>query len=72
MVGEHPLKRFRDENGLTQEDLGRVLGVHGVTISRWETGERQIGLRSLPIVSKKTRIPACELRPDLTKFVGAA
>ena len=32
------LAELRKENGLTQEALGKVLGVSNKTVSRWETG----------------------------------
>ena len=32
------LKQLRNENGMTQEQLGEKLGVSNKTISRWETG----------------------------------
>ena len=36
------LKRIREELGLTQEELADELGVHRVTVGRWEIGERGI------------------------------
>jgi transcriptional regulator with XRE-family HTH domain len=36
------LRRIRAELGLTQTELGEELGVHRVTVARWETGERGI------------------------------
>ncbi|MEZ2321796.1 MAG: helix-turn-helix domain-containing protein [Microcoleus sp.] len=35
------LKTLRDLLGLTQDQLGILLGVTGNTISRWETGKSQ-------------------------------
>ena len=32
------LKELRNENGMTQEQLGEKIGVSNKTISRWETG----------------------------------
>lgn len=72
MASDHPLKRYRDRLGITQEALGKELGVHGVTVSRWETGERNIGRHLLTAISKKTDIPARELRPDLAELMGEA
>jgi len=36
------MKRIRDELGLTQEELAEELGVHRVTVARWEAGDRGI------------------------------
>lgn len=41
MTGQD-LKEWRRKWGLSQEDLGRALGVYRVTITRWETGTRAI------------------------------
>lgn len=35
---ESPLKKLREEAGLSQEGLARIIGVAGATISRWERG----------------------------------
>ncbi|EKU97339.1 putative transcriptional regulator [Leptolyngbya sp. PCC 7375] len=35
---ESPLKRRREELGLTQRDIGQTLGKTDQTISNWETG----------------------------------
>ena len=34
------LRRYRDEQDLTQEELGELLGVEGKTVSAWENGQR--------------------------------
>jgi DNA-binding transcriptional regulator YiaG len=36
------LKRLRDQLDLTQTALATELGVHPMTISKWETGARKI------------------------------
>lgn len=36
------LKAWRAEQGLTQPALAALLGIHEVTLSRWERGERDI------------------------------
>lgn len=70
MADDHPLKRYRDKLGLTQEALATELGVHSVTVSRWETGAREIVPRLLPVICRKTGIPLEELRPDLAELIG--
>lgn len=72
MVGNHPLKSYRADRGITQETLAGELGVHPFTVSRWETGERKIGGRKLVEVAAKTGIPKRELRPDLAELIEAA
>jgi transcriptional regulator with XRE-family HTH domain len=41
MTGQE-LQEWRRKWGLSQEDLGRALGVIRVSVSRWETGARAI------------------------------
>lgn len=36
------LKRLRAKLGLTQEQLGAEVGVHRVSVARWETGEHKV------------------------------
>jgi transcriptional regulator with XRE-family HTH domain len=36
------LKKWRKDNGYSQASLARVLNVHVMTVSRWETGAREI------------------------------
>ncbi len=36
------LRRIRDELGLTQGQLADELGVHRVTVAKWEAGDRGI------------------------------
>jgi transcriptional regulator with XRE-family HTH domain len=67
----HPLKAYRDANGLTQERLGKLIGVPRETVARWECGARKIGQRKLlQVVSEKTGISPRELRPDLAELMG--
>lgn len=70
---DHPLAKYRRDkrDGLTQEALGKELGVTGVTVSRWETNRRKIDDDLLPKVSGHTGIAPEVLRPDLKKLLGA-
>ncbi|MGB3615516.1 MAG: helix-turn-helix transcriptional regulator [Elainellaceae cyanobacterium] len=38
-MGDSPLKRLREELGLSQEGLARSIGTSARTISRWEAGD---------------------------------
>lgn len=45
------LKELRNENGMTQEQLGEKIGVSNKTISRWETGNYMPPVDCLNILS---------------------
>lgn len=67
MAEKRPLKvlaDYRATAGKTQADLAVELEVAVMTVSRWETGDRKIGVKTLPTVSQKTGIPREQLRPD--------
>ncbi len=72
MAGNHRLKKYRTDRGLTQDALAKELGVDPITVSRWETGARKIDDSLLPAVSEKTGIPRVELRPDLAELLNEA
>jgi transcriptional regulator with XRE-family HTH domain len=72
MVGNHPLRAYRDQRGQTQDALAKELGVSSITISRWETGARKIDADLLPAISEKTGIPKRDLRPDLAEVMREA
>ncbi len=36
---ESPLRKLREEMGMSQEDFARRIGTSARTISRWETGD---------------------------------
>jgi DNA-binding transcriptional regulator YiaG len=38
-IGESPLKRLRDELGMSQEEFARYIGTSARTVSRWESGD---------------------------------
>ena len=75
MAEKHPLKvlaAWRDAAGKTQADLAQDLGVAVMTVSRWETGDRKIGVKTLPRVSQETGLPKRALRPDLAESMQEA
>lgn len=47
-----PIARLRRERGLTQAQLAELTGCTQKDISRWETGERNPGTKSLIKLSK--------------------
>lgn len=63
------LKAYRASNGITQDALAKELGVHPLSVSRWETGERRLDRGLLNLVSEKTGIPKRELRPDIAELM---
>ena len=64
------LAEYRKAQGLTQDDLGKRLGVSRETVNRWECRRRVIAIEMLPKIARLTGIPAKSLRPDLAKLVG--
>lgn len=50
-VGEN-IKRHRNEKGLTQEELGNLLGISGVAIMRYEKGQREPKQETLIKIAK--------------------
>lgn len=69
---DHPLRKYRKDRSLTQEALGKELGVTAQTVWRWETGSRRIDDDLLSIVAEKTGIAKALLRPDLAALMEPA
>jgi transcriptional regulator with XRE-family HTH domain len=56
MTGEE-LKSWRQKRQLTQEKLAQLLGIHRVTIAKWEAGVRGIpSLLSLALEALENRL----------------
>lgn len=55
------LKLQRQKKNLTQEDLGRLIGVSGVTIMRYEKGARQPKLETIKRLADALKIPVAAL-----------
>lgn len=74
MTQGHPLKTFREKHSpvMSQTDLARLLGVSRGYVLRLENGERQPGLKLLPVIEEKTGIPPKKLRPDLAEALEGA
>lgn len=61
----NPLKDFRTREGLSQDDLAKLLGVTRETVTRWENGSRKPDEERLSKIAKETGIQPSVLRPDL-------
>ena len=57
-VGEQ-LKRIRESQGLTQEEIGERLGFAGATIGRYENGHRQMRADELPRFAAALGVSPC-------------
>ncbi len=55
------LKELRNENGMTQEQLGEKIGVSNKTISRWETGNYMPPVDCLHMLSELYHISINEI-----------
>lgn len=64
------LKKWRENEGLTQGQAAREFGVAREQWAFWELGKRPIGKRKLPVVAQRTKIPARVLRPDLADLLA--
>lgn len=53
MITPEQLKRLRAEKGLTQGQIGDLLGVHSKTVGRWETGGASMGRHDERILRAK-------------------
>lgn len=51
-TNESPIARIRMQRGLTQGQLADKMGCYAKDISRWETGERNPGIKSLIALAK--------------------
>lgn len=51
------IRQARETAGLTQEDLGRVLGVSGVAVGHYERGARAVGIADLERIAAHLRRP---------------
>jgi transcriptional regulator with XRE-family HTH domain len=58
---KHPIKKYRHDNGLTQQALADMLGVTNVTVWRWENRKRTPRMRDLPNLKEKTGLSEADL-----------
>jgi transcriptional regulator with XRE-family HTH domain len=50
------LKRLREDNGETQEDIARLLSISRTSISKYESGDREPDIETIKILSKHYRV----------------
>ncbi len=70
MTEPHPLTAWRQHHTppLSIRQAAKKLRVSAASMSRWERRKQQVADRLVPQVSKRTGIPARELRPDLAEL----
>lgn len=65
------LKRERQKKNLSQEELGNLIGVTGVTIMRYEKGAREPKIETIKSIANALKIPVANLidlnSPIITK-----
>lgn len=57
------LKRIREESNLTQEDLGKVIGVSTVLISMIETGQKEASKKFVEKLAEKLEVRPSSILP---------
>ena len=55
------IAQLRKERGMTQEQLGELLGVSQRTVSRWETGRNMPDIGLLPPLAETLGVTVAEL-----------
>lgn len=70
MEPTHPIRRYRETNGLSQEALGKMLGRSWITVHRWESGQMPHA-RDWEAIKRVTGVAASELASFLQP-AGAA
>lgn len=51
------MKAMRNRAGMTQEALGRALGVHQSVIARWESGKHEPSMSTIIRIAEITHSP---------------
>ena len=58
------IQSFRNQHGMTQEDLARQVEVTPNTISRWETATYKVQIENLESLSRIFRVPIWSFLPS--------
>ncbi len=75
------IKRYRKERGLTQEQLGGMVGLSGVAIMRYEKAQREAKLEIIESIATALEVTGADLigfeyfdlkNPDLAKEIAAS
>jgi len=61
----HPLKIYRDEKRLSQQQLAEKLGISRQMVGMLETGERDCTAEMCLLIEKKLGIPRETILPEL-------
>lgn len=61
----NPIRTWRDEQKLSQEQLGELIGVEAMTVSRWERGDHLPRKRHWPKIEEVTGIAPSQLVPHV-------
>jgi len=72
MARKHPLRQYREKEGLSQEALAERLGVTGMTVYRWETGARLPRRKDWPKIENETGVSVTTLLRYARPIAGAA
>ena len=71
-IGEK-IKKYREMQGITQSELGRLLSVSNRAVSKWENGESYPSLELIKPISEILNVGIKELlgeKPDVSKTMS--
>jgi transcriptional regulator with XRE-family HTH domain len=66
----HVLTRWRQANGYSLYQAGKLLGVSGSQVCRYENGKKRVPPEKVPAISAITGIPPELIRPDVYRAVS--
>ena len=58
---KHPLRKFRERQGLSREELAIRLGVTGMTVYRWEAGQRMPRQKHWPKIKEVANVTPVQM-----------